>query len=68
MKVTPRTLTAPDGRIIRLAIGRVYEVLEIAGDHYRILDDEAAPPCGNDPVLYEQECFDLVDPEEPDFW
>jgi len=68
MKVTPRMLMAPDGRKLSLTIGRVYEVLGLEADCYRVLSDEDHQPYGNDPVLFEPECFDIVDPEEPDFW
>ena len=68
MKVTPTTLTSPDGRKFSLTIGRTYEVLGIEADDYRILDDEDSQPYGNDPVLFEPECFEIIDPEEPSFW
>ena len=68
MKVTPKNLTAPDGRKLSLTIGRIYEVLGIEANDYRILTDEDQKPYGNDPVLYEPECFEVVDPLEPDFW
>jgi hypothetical protein len=53
MKVTPKVLTAPDGRKISLTLGREYEVLGIEADDYRLLTDEKSIPFGNDPVLYE---------------
>ena len=68
MLVTPITMTAPDNRQLSLTLGREYEVLGIEGDYYRILSDEEATPYGNDPVLYEPECFSITDPREPDFW
>ncbi len=68
MKVTPNSLTGPDGRKFSLTIGRVYEVLGIEADGCRLLNDEDAQPYGNDPVLFEPECFDVLDPDEPAFW
>ncbi len=68
MKVTPKVLTAPDGRKISLTLGRAYEVLGIEADDYRLLTDENSDPFGNDPVLYESECFEIIDPNEPEFW
>lgn len=37
-------------------------VLGIEGDDFRLLDDEG------EPVLYDPECFEVVDPVEPAFW
>ncbi len=60
--------TGDDGRILSLTINREYEVLGIEADNYRILDDENNLPYGNDPVLFEPECFRIIDSTEPDFW
>ncbi|MGD9128145.1 MAG: hypothetical protein PVH19_12275 [Planctomycetia bacterium] len=68
MKVTPTTLAGPDGRRFSLTIGRVYEVLGIEADDYRLLNDESTQPYGNDPVLFESEYFEVLAPEEPSFW
>jgi hypothetical protein len=69
MKITPICLNSPeDGREISLTIGRVYEVLGIEADYYRLLSDEDTDPYGNDPVLFEPDCFEIIDPEEPEFW
>ena len=68
MLVTPITTAASDGRVINLTIGRVYEVLGIEADDYRVLTDEDTPHCPNDPVLYEPECFKVIDDSEPAFW
>ena len=68
MIVTPVATIAPDGRSVGLVPGRMYEVLGIEGDHYRILTDGDHPYAANDPCLYEPEIFRLVDPAEPDFW
>ena len=51
-----------------LTVGRVYEVLGIEADSYRVLTDEDNPNSPNDPVLYEPECFRVVDDSEPPFW
>ena len=46
----------------RMTIGKVYEVLGIECDSYRILDDD------NDPCLYSSDQFETIDPQEPEFW
>ena len=51
-----------------LTIDRIYEVLGIEADTYRMLTDPESKPYGNDPVLYDPDCFRIVDPQEPDFW
>jgi hypothetical protein len=68
MKVTPINLFPPDGRRISLTCGREYEVLGIEADDYRILNDENTQPYGNDPVLFEKECFKIIEQCEPAFW
>jgi hypothetical protein len=68
MLVTPISKTTPDGRDVSLTMGRIYEVLGIEADDYRILTNEDHLYAPNDPVLYEPECFRLVDAREPDFW
>lgn len=68
MLVTPIKTIAPDGREVSLTLGRIYEVLGIEADDYRVLTDENTPHDPNDPVLYEPECFRIVDSTEPDFW
>jgi hypothetical protein len=68
MLVTPITKITPDGREISLTVGRIYEVLGIEVDDYRILTNEDALYWPNDPVLFEPECFRVVDASEPDFW
>lgn len=68
MKVKPTRTTTPDGRDLSLTIGREYEVLGIEGDWYRILRDPETLPFGNDPVLFEPECFEITDPTIPAFW
>ena len=68
MLVTPITTIAPDGRNVGLVPGRVYEVLGIEGDYYRILTDGDHPHCPNDPLLYEPEIFRVIEESEPEFW
>ena len=68
MKITPIKNKTSDGRILSLTIGRVYEVLGIEANCYRLLDDECNKPYGNDPVLFEPNCFKIIDDTEPDFW
>jgi len=68
MKAKPIKAIAPDGRRVSLTLGREYEVLGIEADDYRILNDPDTWPYGNDPVLFEPECFEITDPTFPDFW
>ncbi len=68
MKVSPVKIEDSKGRILSLSIGRIYEVLGIEADRYRILSDQESQPHGNDPVLYDPDCFKVIDPQEPDFW
>jgi hypothetical protein len=68
MKVSPIKLNDSKGNSLCLTIGRIYEVLGIEADAYRLLTDEEAKPYGNQPVLYAPGCFKVIDPEEPDFW
>ena len=68
MKVIPIKLIDSEGYTLSLSLDRRYEVLGIEGDFYRILDDPEKKPYGNDPVLFEPDCFEIVDPQEPKFW
>lgn len=68
MRVKPIKTIAPDGRDISLSLDREYEVLGIEADHYRILNDPEKRPYGNDPVLFEPECFEIIDSTIPTFW
>ena len=43
-------------------------MLGIEADEYRVLTDPEPKPYGNDPVLYDPDCFRIIDPQEPDFW
>ncbi len=64
MRVVLRNPFAEDGRDFRhsLTVGGAYEVLGIEGDSLRLIND-----CG-EPVLYDPECFEVIDPTEPEFW
>jgi hypothetical protein len=45
-----------------LSVGKVYEVVGIEADYFRLLNDTW------DPCLYNPECFWVVDSSEPAFW
>ena len=45
-----------------LVIGKTYEVLGIETYHYRIINEEG------EPVLFELDCFAVVDDTQPEFW
>jgi hypothetical protein len=63
MKVELETRDAPDGtNYWSLTVGRIYEVLGIECNLYRLLDD-----C-DEPILFEPECFKVIDPAEPPHW
>ncbi len=68
MKVKPKITITPDGRNLSLTLEREYEVLGLEADCYRILNDPEKRPYGNDPVLFEPEIFEIIDPIRPDFW
>lgn len=68
MKVVPIKFIDSEGYTLSLSLDRVYEVLGIEADYYRLLNDPEKKPYGNDPVLFEPECFKIVDPQEPEFW
>jgi len=68
MKVSPTKISDSEGHILSLSIDCIYEVLGIEADTYRILSDPDSKPHGNDPVLYDLDCFKVIDPQEPDFW
>ena len=68
MKVKPIKLETIDGRIFSLTLNKVYEVLGIEADNYRLLDDGNKLNDYRDPVLFEPEYFEIIDPGEPDFW
>lgn len=68
MKVIPIKLKDSEGNSLSLTLEREYEVLGIEADLFRILDDPETKPYGDDPVLFEPDCFKVIDPTEPDFW
>ena len=68
MKVSPIKIKDSEGHILFLSTDRIYEVLGIEADTYRILSDPESKPYGNNPVLYDPDCFKVIDPQEPDFW
>jgi hypothetical protein len=68
MKVSPIKLKDSKGYSLGLTIDRIYEVLGIEADKYRLLTDTAFKQYGNEPVLYDPDCFKVIDPQEPDFW
>jgi hypothetical protein len=63
MKVALESRLAPDGsNYWSLTPRRVYEVLGLEADWYRLLDD-----C-NQPFLFDPACFKVVDGTEPLVW
>jgi len=68
MKIKPTKNEAADGTELSLTIGREYEVLGMEADSFRILNDPDTKPSGNNPVLFEPDCFEVSDPTEPSFW
>jgi len=57
-----------DGRILQLTVGCVYEVLGIEATDYRLIPDQYRKYGKLDPFLYDFECFEVVDRNEPPFW
>ena len=63
MKVVLRRTGTSDGCVIgTLTLGETYEVIGIAADDYRIVDNKG------EPILFDATCFDVVDCSEPEFW
>jgi len=64
MRVVLRKPIAADGRDYRhsLTIDREYEVLGIECDSLRLLADDG------EPILFDPENFEVIDPLEPAFW
>jgi hypothetical protein len=46
----------------RLILGKIYDVIGIEADEYRILNEN------NEPILYPPKIFDLIDTKEPEEW
>ncbi len=54
---------APDESVYSsLTLGRLYDVLGIEADWYRLLNDR------HEPVLYDPACFHVVETDEPVNW
>lgn len=68
MKVKLSRQTDSEGINISLTMEKEYEVLTIEGNYYRILTDPDSKPYGNDPVLFEIDCFEVCESKEPEFW
>jgi hypothetical protein len=63
MKVVLELSLASDGsHYWSLTVGRIYEVLGIECDLYRLLDDR------EEPILFDPRCFKVVDSAEPSHW
>lgn len=62
MKVRCLSNRSSDDRTHRLGVGEVYEVIALEADEYRIIDDSG------EPVLFEPDCFEIVDPHRPPTW
>ncbi len=69
MKVTPKENYIVLSTVLNFAyenygisLGKVYTVIGIEADKYRILNDE------NDPTLYPPELFEIIDKNEPVNW
>ena len=45
-----------------MEVGKIYEVIGIEADNYRIIDDR------NMPYLYDPNQFEVVSSEKPSFW
>ena len=63
MKVQLKNRITRDNRIIStLSENKLYIVIGIEADDYRILDDN------NEPVIFDNTCFEVIDAAEPGFW
>jgi hypothetical protein len=56
------------GKTLFLTPSKVYDVIGIECDEYRIINDRKDSRLGDDPVLYSPELFDVCDPAEPPDW
>jgi hypothetical protein len=56
------------GKKHNLTPGKVYDVIGLECDDYRIINDRNDPRLGLDPVLYPPTLFDVVDATEPSEW
>ena len=63
MKVVLTRTNTTDGRVIgSLTVGKTYEVIGIEADDYRIVDEQG------EPILFDRECFHVLESSEPAFW
>ncbi len=46
----------------KLTIGKVYDVIAVEGEYYRIIDDD------HEPILYNRKLFEVVDSNIPPDW
>lgn len=45
-----------------LTVGKVYDVIGVEGEYYRIINDS------NEPILYTKELFEIIDSNIPSDW
>lgn len=62
MRVRCKTTRHPDGRVASLTVDATYEVIGIEADDLRLINDRG------DPVLFDPEMFEIVDPGRPADW
>ena len=60
--VKTRSVLTNGYEIFALKLGKIYEVLARSDDHYRIIDENG------EPFLFGIDCFEIIEPKEPDFW
>lgn len=68
MKIQPKCITTIEGKIFNLSTNKIYEVIGIESDDYRLLSDINDKCDGNKPYLYEKEYFKIIENTEPEFW
>lgn len=62
MKVILKKELKPQWHIHNLTDGKIYDVIEIMTESYRLVDDK------NDPVLFDKRAFEIIDNRIPDDW
>lgn len=64
MRVVLRNPHASDGADYRhsLTVGHEYEIIGLSTGYFRLVNDHG------EPVLYESDSFEVIDPAEPMFW
>jgi hypothetical protein len=61
--IKTRSTSLHSDEIFFLKLGKTYQVLARDNDdYYRIINENS------EPILYESDCFEIIDPKEPDFW